>query len=311
MPRVRASLTGVVQDVFISYSTQDKLTADATCAILESQGIRCWIAPRDIPLGADWTESIIAAIETVPLMVLVFSKHANDSIQIKREVNLAIDSGVTVIPVRVEDVAPSKSLKYSISLNHWLDAFPAPLDNHLQKLTESIRGYLESSTKRSVPANPVDSAQLGADPSTNLPSALAQPSVPPQSEIAAKTPPKLESLPPVPVKSSTVSTLPMETPVKMPVLAPSKRATQESKPAVAVVDPDPRRPRHIAVRILLGCVWTVAICLLVECLFIATIGLPTLGLMAGLLAGIVFSALGKLPGTGKYIGPKKDPRANR
>jgi hypothetical protein len=35
-------------DVFISYSTKDKATADAACAALESAGIRCWIAPRDV-----------------------------------------------------------------------------------------------------------------------------------------------------------------------------------------------------------------------------------------------------------------------
>ncbi len=34
-------------DVFISYSSDDKLIADAICAELESRRIRCWIAPRD------------------------------------------------------------------------------------------------------------------------------------------------------------------------------------------------------------------------------------------------------------------------
>ncbi|NQT71340.1 MAG: toll/interleukin-1 receptor domain-containing protein [Chloroflexi bacterium] len=37
----------MAHDVFISYSTNDKTVADAVCATLESQKIRCWIAPRD------------------------------------------------------------------------------------------------------------------------------------------------------------------------------------------------------------------------------------------------------------------------
>jgi hypothetical protein len=135
-------------DAFISYSTQDKLTADAVCGILESQGIRCWIAPRDIALGADWTESLVDAIEQCPVLVLVFSKHANESHQIKREVNLAIDNGRTVIPVRVEDVMPSKSLKFSININHWLDAFPPPLENHLRTLAASIRTHLKAAPEK-------------------------------------------------------------------------------------------------------------------------------------------------------------------
>ena len=45
-------------DVFVSYSADDKPTADAVCATLENKGIRCWIAPRDILPGVDWGGAI-------------------------------------------------------------------------------------------------------------------------------------------------------------------------------------------------------------------------------------------------------------
>ena len=35
-------------DVFISHSSIDKATSDAMTTALESAGIRCWVAPRDI-----------------------------------------------------------------------------------------------------------------------------------------------------------------------------------------------------------------------------------------------------------------------
>ncbi len=38
----------MAHDVFISHSAKDKATADAVCAVLEAEGIRCWIAPRDV-----------------------------------------------------------------------------------------------------------------------------------------------------------------------------------------------------------------------------------------------------------------------
>jgi hypothetical protein len=41
-------------DVFISYSSKDKLTADAICAARERDGARCWIAPRDVLAGEEW-----------------------------------------------------------------------------------------------------------------------------------------------------------------------------------------------------------------------------------------------------------------
>ena len=50
-------------DVFISHSSADKRAADATRAILEGRGIKCWIAPRDIRPGSDGGESIVSAIE--------------------------------------------------------------------------------------------------------------------------------------------------------------------------------------------------------------------------------------------------------
>ncbi|HAH65240.1 MAG TPA: toll/interleukin-1 receptor domain-containing protein, partial [Rhizobiales bacterium] len=73
-------------DVFISYSSKDKPIADAVCAGLEANGLRCWIAPRDILPGADWGGAIIDAITGSKVMVLIFSGNANSSPQIKREV---------------------------------------------------------------------------------------------------------------------------------------------------------------------------------------------------------------------------------
>ena len=40
----------MAHDVFISHSTSNRPVANAVCASLESAGIRCWIAPRDVML---------------------------------------------------------------------------------------------------------------------------------------------------------------------------------------------------------------------------------------------------------------------
>ena len=133
----------MAHDVFISYSSKDKLIADAACAILEAKGIRCWIAPRDILPGADWGESIVDALSHARVFVLVFSSHANASQQIRREVERAVNRGLAVIPLRIEDVPPTKSLEYFISTPHWLDAFSPPLERHLNYLADIIRHILE------------------------------------------------------------------------------------------------------------------------------------------------------------------------
>src|SRR6516165_5225118 len=91
----------MAHDVFISYSTKDKPVADAVCASLEGHGIRCWIAPRDIIPGMDWGGSIVEAIESARLMVLVLSASADASPQILREVERAVNKGVRIIPLRI------------------------------------------------------------------------------------------------------------------------------------------------------------------------------------------------------------------
>ena len=130
-------------DVFICYSARDKSIATAICAVLEAEGVRCWMAPRDIVPGADWGESIIDAINDAQAMVLVFSSNANDAQQqIKREVERAVNKGMPVIPFRIENVTPTKALEYFLSTPHWLDAYTPPLDEHVRQLADSIKRLL-------------------------------------------------------------------------------------------------------------------------------------------------------------------------
>ena len=134
----------MAHDVFVSHSTKDKAVADAVVARLEAESVSCWVAPRDVVPGADWGESIINAIESSRIMVLIFSQSANASPQIKREVERAVNKGVYIIPFRVEDIPPAKSLEYFISTSQWMDAFPAPLERHLDNLAKTINSVLKS-----------------------------------------------------------------------------------------------------------------------------------------------------------------------
>ena len=130
-------------DVFICYSSKDKPVADAMVATLESKGIRCWIAPRDVLPGISFQEAIIDAIDSTRIMVLIFSSHSNNSPHVIRELTEAVSKGVIIIPFRIEDVLPSKSMKYLISVPHWLDAYTPPLEQHLEKLAETIQLFLK------------------------------------------------------------------------------------------------------------------------------------------------------------------------
>jgi endo-1,4-beta-xylanase len=130
-------------DAFISYSSNDKAAADATCAVLERAGIRCWIAPRDIRTGAEYGGAIIEAIDHCRVMILVFSSSANASRQIHREIERAVSKGVPILPVRIEEVVPTKSMEYFLGSIHWLDALSPPLEQHLHKLADTVNAMLK------------------------------------------------------------------------------------------------------------------------------------------------------------------------
>jgi hypothetical protein len=78
-------------------------------------------------------------------MVLIFSSSANDSPQVRREIERAASKGVAIMPVRIEKVVPTKSMEYFLGDIHWLDAMTPPIENHLQQLAVSIKALLNAS----------------------------------------------------------------------------------------------------------------------------------------------------------------------
>ena len=136
------------RDVFVSYSQPDRECAFQLVAQLESRGIGVWVAPRDISPASDWAEAIIEAICGARLMVLVFSAHCNASPQVRREVERAVHREIPILPFRIEDVLPARSLEYFLSTPHWLDAFPPPREPHFARLSAHIESLLSTPDTR-------------------------------------------------------------------------------------------------------------------------------------------------------------------
>ena len=132
----------MAHEVFISYASPNKAAADAVCAGLEQRSIRCWIAPRDIVPGVPWAESIIDAIEGSRVMLLLFSEASNKSVQVQREIERAVHKDVPLIPVRIENVMPTRTMEYFISSQHWFDAIQTPLDQHLDRMAQAVKAHL-------------------------------------------------------------------------------------------------------------------------------------------------------------------------
>lgn len=134
----------MAHEIFISYSHKDKATADAICAYVESKGLRCWYAPRDIMPGASWANSIIEAIDSTKILVLVFTEHSNISPQVLREVSNAVSAGVTVVPLKLTEKEPISGMKYYLATVHWLDAMNEDLSAAIENLYVLCKSILEA-----------------------------------------------------------------------------------------------------------------------------------------------------------------------
>jgi TIR domain-containing protein len=132
----------MAHDVFISHSSNNRTVANAVCAALESIGIRCWIAPRDVLPGRSYSGEITRAIQQSRAFVLIFSEHSNNSEQVLREVQLAANSRLHIVQFRIDAVLPSDDLEYYLSGPHWLDAVTPPLEDHLGQLKNSMKALL-------------------------------------------------------------------------------------------------------------------------------------------------------------------------
>jgi len=151
-------------DVFLSHSSQDKTWADAACAVLERQRIRCWIAPRDITPGDEWGAAIMKGLNGSRIMVLIFSGHANASEQVRREVERAGSQGMIILPFRVEDVRPEGAMEFTLSNRHWLDAFTPPVERKLELLARSVKTLLANEVEPVGGTGSAKPAEKGGNP---------------------------------------------------------------------------------------------------------------------------------------------------
>jgi tetratricopeptide (TPR) repeat protein len=118
----RTNPSQAARRVFVSYATADRKQALAVCKAIERRGVKCWISSRDVAPGQNYQEAIVRSLRDAAAMVLIFSRAANTSNEIKKELSLASRFQVPVMALRIEDVEPSDAFAYELSTRQWIDA---------------------------------------------------------------------------------------------------------------------------------------------------------------------------------------------
>jgi hypothetical protein len=134
-------------DAFFSYAKPDLRQTTVVCRTLEVRGLKVWVAPRDIPPGANWSDAIVKAIDESRALVVIFSSAANGSRQVFREVDYADYRSVPLFLLRIENFEPTGTLRYFTSGTQWIDAWAPPLKAHADALFRAISRVLPSSSE--------------------------------------------------------------------------------------------------------------------------------------------------------------------
>lgn len=129
------------RDVFISYSRADTAQAMELKAVLERNGISCWIDEKEIMPGTDYTWKIPEGMDHAKVFLLVFSPRSQSSDWVERELKYAVGNRMFLIPYMLEEFPLEKNFKFLISSANYLQAWRNP-EEAKRLLVEQIRRQL-------------------------------------------------------------------------------------------------------------------------------------------------------------------------
>ena len=143
-------------DIFISYSSKDRPIANHLVDQIEKAGFSCWIAPRNIEGGAEYSEVIEKAIIHCPIFLLIFSEPASTSAWVKSELNIGFSENKYLIPYKIDATPLKGTMRLLLNDKHWI-AKNEDENKQVELLISAIQNYfakLEKGETDNVSENP-------------------------------------------------------------------------------------------------------------------------------------------------------------
>jgi hypothetical protein len=126
-------------DVFISYSTKNSDVANKVCHVLEQNGLKCWIAPRNISSGRIYIDEIADAIKSTKIVVLIYSVYSQESKYVNNEINMAFSNDKRILSFNIDDSMPKENMEYYLKITQWLSAYPNPEDEFETLIRDALK----------------------------------------------------------------------------------------------------------------------------------------------------------------------------
>lgn len=129
-----------MEHIFISHSANDRELANKICAALEAANLSCWIAPRDVPVGGQYTGAIVDAIEGSSIILVLLSEDAANSGHVMREFDIAISAKKKIIPFKIGNFVQNSSMRYFLSHVQWTELPASPTDADIDIIVSLMKG---------------------------------------------------------------------------------------------------------------------------------------------------------------------------
>jgi TolB-like protein len=122
-------------EIFISYRRADEAWARLLHRQLRAEGVEAWYDAL-VGAGQDWRVATAKALQASQIFVLLFSENAAQSSDIAKELAAAVLEKKLIIPVRLENIAPTGAFLYELASRNWINAY----EDTEAKLAELARG---------------------------------------------------------------------------------------------------------------------------------------------------------------------------
>ena len=112
-------------EVFISYHRNSSAElVEHIVTALESHGIKCWYAPRDV--DSSYAGDIVKAINTCKVFLLVMNEQSSHSAHVLNEIDCAFNrfhqhESIRLLPFRTDNREISDDVRYYLGRIHFLD----------------------------------------------------------------------------------------------------------------------------------------------------------------------------------------------
>lgn len=141
-----------IYDTFISHASQDNDEALKLCAFLEQQGLRCWVAPRDVDFSNHYPDEILKGVRNAKSLILLLSEHTEDAQFVAMEVERAVHYRRRIFTIRLEEVGVPPSLELFLGLPHWIDQWAPDYHHRLESIPSILAGISAESLKIKSPS---------------------------------------------------------------------------------------------------------------------------------------------------------------